>query len=54
MLASLFGPLLFFIALIGAAAAWLVGPPLWRLLAAAHPALYSEWVRCYRTDPLNW
>ncbi len=32
MLASLFGPLLFFIALTGAAAAWLVGPPLWRAL----------------------
>jgi Mlc titration factor MtfA (ptsG expression regulator) len=24
------------------------------LLAAAHPALYGELVRCYRTDPLSW
>ncbi len=23
-------------------------------LAAAHPALYAEFVRCYRTDPLHW
>jgi Mlc titration factor MtfA (ptsG expression regulator) len=24
------------------------------MLAAAHPALYGEMVRCYRTDPLSW
>ena len=23
-------------------------------LAAAHPALYAEFARCYRTDPLSW
>jgi hypothetical protein len=23
-------------------------------LAAAHPALYGEFARCYRTDPLSW
>ena len=23
-------------------------------LAAAHPALYAEFTRCYRTDPLTW
>jgi MtfA peptidase len=23
-------------------------------LAAAHPALYAEFTRCYRTDPLSW
>jgi Mlc titration factor MtfA (ptsG expression regulator) len=23
-------------------------------LAAAHPALYAEFCRCYRTDPLGW
>jgi len=23
-------------------------------LAAAHPALYAEFARCYRTDPLAW
>ena len=23
-------------------------------LAAGHPALYAEFVRCYRTDPLHW
>jgi Mlc titration factor MtfA (ptsG expression regulator) len=24
------------------------------LLAAAHPALYGELVKCYRTDPQSW
>ena len=24
------------------------------LLAQAHPALYAEFARCYRTNPLAW